>query len=81
MQKTYKIFQDGKTLFSITVTAPDEHSYTDLEWNSKTGLVTAKDENGKTVVLEATGDIVAKIPPKEFSTENISSVDYNIWFY
>ena len=76
MTKTYTIKQNNQTLFEITVKAPDEYSYSNLKWDSETGLVTATRGDGKKVVLECEGNSVGKIPPGPITTTNIKSVNY-----
>lgn len=77
MTKTYTIKQNNQTLFEITVKAPDDNEvYSNIKWDSETGLVTATKSDGKKVVLEYEGNGVGKIPPGPITTTNISSVDY-----
>lgn len=91
MAQTYKIFQkiglDGnnqpvyKELFNFTIDVSNPEDYSDYEWDSKTGLVTALDSNGNRVVLPTTGNTIGRIPPCEFKTEGLISIDYNYQYY
>ena len=55
MTETYTITQDGKTM-SVTVTIPDADIslYTDYQWDSSLGIVTAV-KGGKRVIVPHTG--------------------------
>lgn len=80
--KTYAIKQNGKTVLAITITEPEGVSYTEIQWDSKTGLVTAK-VNGKTArePIPYTGKGCGCIEPGPFEGENIYAIDYNYWYY
>ena len=67
---------------SITIDV-EEDLYTDYQWDSKTGLVTAalKTNPSKRVVIPHTGNSIAKIDPGPFTAENITSIQHNYWYY
>lgn len=65
MGRTYKVEQtiNGVTTtvfeFQITVENPDK--YTEYEWDSSTGLVTALDENLKRCIIPTSGTTFGKL--------------------
>lgn len=70
----------------ITVTPPTGKSYTDLIWNSKTGLVKAKlsgDDESKPIPF--TGNSLGEIPIGENSDlkslGNKVTLEYDFWYY
>ena len=86
--KTYSIVQDGQAALFVTITIPtvDIDKYSDYLWDSRLGIVTAiykKDENdeGKRIVVPSSGKVVGSIEPAPFLTTNISSIDYDYWYY
>ena len=80
--KTYYIFQNGKTVMQITISQPDGTKYTNIQWDSKTGLVTAN-VNGSEIrtPIPYTGVGCGKIEPGPFETRGIYYMDYNLWYY
>lgn len=81
MTKAYTIREtvSGKVVFSFTVNIPN-NQYTNLKWDSRTGLVTALYQ-GKRVPLETSGNTFGTLNPVAFTAENITSMDYNYWYY
>ena len=93
MTKTYMIKDaNNSVLFEFEVVIPDNNGvplYTDLQWDSRTGLVTGA-RNAKRVPLETKGNTVGTIDPSAFiptsgsgalTGTNIISMDYNYWYY
>lgn len=80
-KQTYKIKQNGVEIFSITVNFPEGATYTDIEWDSKTGLVTAKKNGGSRVPLEYTGNALGTIEPGPYETEKILQMEHYYWYY
>lgn len=82
-QRTYNIIQDGEVVLSITLSVEDGAAYYDIQWDSKTGLVTAKLQptDEKRVPIPFVGKSVGKINPAPFSTENIQEIKYNYVYY
>lgn len=81
--RNYTIKQNGKTVFSITIDI-DTDNYTDYQWDSKTGLVTAvdlNDANRKRVIIPYTGNGVGTLEPGPFEAIGITKMDYNFWYY
>ena len=68
---------------SITLSVEDETAYYDIQWDSKTGLVTAKLQptSQERVPIPFQGKSVGKINPGPFSTENIQEIKYNYVYY
>lgn len=81
LQKIYKIKQNGVEIFSITVKFPSGAAYTDIQWDSKTGLVTAKKDSLDRVPLEYTGNALGTIEPGLYVTEGIYEMDHHYWYY
>lgn len=80
--KNYKIIQDGEAILSVVVTFDSSKLYTDITWDSKTGLITAL-VDGERVVLPHTGNSCGTIAPGTFETEGLSPNDmnYHYWYY
>ena len=81
IEETYKIKQNGIEIFSITVKFPSNAIYTDVQWDSKTGLVTAIKNGAERVPLEYTGNALGTIDPGPYQTEKISQMDHYFWYY
>ena len=80
MNKTYTITQNNKTILSITIEKPDNVEYTDIQWDSKTGLVTAI-INGERVPIPYSGGSAGAISPENFQAENFTGISFNYWYY
>ena len=80
-EQTYKIKQNGEEIFSITVKFPSGATYTDIQWDSKTGLVTAKKNGTEIVPLEYTGNGLGTIKPGPYETEKILQMEHHYWYY
>lgn len=80
--KTFKIFQREQEVMSITITVPDNTTYDDIQWDSKTGLVTAK-VNGASnrTLIPFTGVSLGALEPEPYTTENITSMKHHYWYY
>jgi hypothetical protein len=81
--RTYKITQQDNTVLEFTITLDDSlaNRYSAFEWDSKTGLVTALDENTqKRVIIPVTGTTTGQIQPGPFSAEGLVKIDYNLWY-
>lgn len=78
---TYKITQNDTTIFEVTV----EHitGCTDYKWDSRTGLITAKDTDGKRVIVPYTGKAMGTVDPSKgpFKIENCIQARYHYWYY
>ena len=89
--RTYKIIQANEdnvneTILELTISLDDSlaSKYSNFEWDSKTGLVTALDnDTDKRVIIPYTseGKSIGTIKPAPFQTEGIVSLDYNLWYY
>ena len=82
ISKTYTITQ-GTVVHSITITLPDSEltSYTDFQWDSRTGIVSAV-KNEVRVPIPYAGNSICMLEPGEItSTENISELQYDFWYY
>lgn len=79
-KKTYIIRQNNKKVFEFTVVIPESGTYTDFQWDSKTGLVTAL-YNGSRIPVETIGITTGTLEPMEFDAQNVVSMDYNYWYY
>lgn len=81
----YKIYQDGSTpIMQIAITLPDTEisKYSDYQWDSKTGAVTAKNINtGKRVLIPYTGTSTGTLKPESFSGDGVRSFEYDYWYY
>lgn len=82
MTKTYNIIQNGAPILSITVEQPEEVEYSDIQWDSRTGLVTAE-INGKRQAIQYTGNSLGAIPPDPngFTAENVTGISFRYWYY
>ena len=80
MSKTYSIKQNEKTILSITIDPPTGTNYTNLQWDSKTGLVTAI-VDGKRKPIPYTGKSYGTINPGAFTAENLSNISFHYWYY
>ena len=82
ISKTY-IIKQGTVTHSITITLPEGEieSYTEFQWDSRTGIVSAI-KNGVRVPIPYTGDSLCKLEPGPItSTVNISELQYDFWYY
>ena len=80
--KTYKITQNGEVVMAITITLPPNTTYTNIEWDSRTGLVTANVNGEKTRrAIPYTGTSYGTLQPGPFEAENIYHMSYNYWYY
>lgn len=80
--KTYKITQNGEVVMSITITPPKGVTYTNIEWDSRTGLVTANvDGSEQRKPINYTGQSYGTLQPEPFEAENIYHMSYNYWYY
>lgn len=80
--KTYSIKQTGTTILTITITEPEGKTYSDIQWDSKTGLVTAIiDSDTERKPIPYIGKSYGTIQPGPFEAENIYSIKYNYQYY
>lgn len=81
-EKTYKVKQNGLTVLEITIKQPEDTVYTNIQWDSKTGLVTANvNGDSKRVPIHYTGTSYGVLQPGPFEAENVYKMDYNYWYY
>lgn len=87
LTKTYLVKQNGETVYSITITDPTASAnentistYSEIQWDSKTGMVTAK-VNGVRTPIPYVGKSYGTLQPAPFEVENIYAMDYNYWYY
>lgn len=80
MPKTYTIKQDDKTILSITIDPPAGVTYSDIQWDSKTGLVTALTDTGRKPI-PYTGTSYGTIEPKAFEASNFTNISFRYWYY
>ena len=84
ISKIYTIVCNGKTYeITISISSGDQGYYTDYQWDSKTGEVSAYDSRLlKRVLLSYTGTSTCEIGPGPItSTTNIRSLEYDYWYY
>ena len=80
-EKRYQILQNNIPVFDFIVRYPDDtKDYNYIRWDSKTGLVTAE-VDGVRIPLETIGITTGALEPDEFEALNITSMDYNYWYY
>jgi hypothetical protein len=82
MTKTYNIIQNNAPILSITVDQPADVEYSNMQWDSRTGLVTAE-INGKRQAIQYTGNSLGAIPPDPngFTAENVTGISFRYWYY
>lgn len=76
--------ESGNYTKTITLTINvDEDIYTDYQWDSKTGLVTAAYKNNpqRRVVIPHEGESIARIDPGPFEATGMVTIDHNYWYY
>lgn len=85
--KSYSIKRDidKKEIAQITIEQPDGVTYSDITWDSSTGLVTAKIKKGNGPVegpfpIPYKGKGIVQIPPEPFVLENFYDINYNFWY-
>lgn len=78
--RTYSISQEGKEVMSITITQPNGVTYTNIQWDSKTGIVSAE-INGERKPIPFSGISCGKLQPLSFSAEGISEIKFHYWYY
>lgn len=91
-KKTYSIKQTNnlgveKTILEITIEQSDDANgikYEDIQWDSKTGLVTAKViennvEKGRQAI-PFVGKSIGKIQPGPFTADEITDIQYSYWY-
>lgn len=87
LTKTYTFKQkdeDGKdeVVASIKITEPKGKVYTNIIWDSKTGLVTANENGSKNrIIIPHEGNALVKLKPAPFTAEGVYAIDYNFWYY
>lgn len=80
--KTYSISQNGQVVMSITITQPKGVKYTNIQWDSKTGVVTANVNNSnKRIPIPFIGEASGRISPGPFQTDGIYNINYHYWYY
>ena len=77
--KTYTITQNGEKALSITITVPDGQKYSNIQWDSQTGLVTAE-INGIRQLIPYDGLGCGKLEPAPFEAEGIIDMKYSYWY-
>jgi hypothetical protein len=87
LTKTYLVKQNEKTVYSITITDPTASedkttipTYSEIQWDSKTGMVTAK-VNGARTAIPYIGKSYGTLQPAPFEVENIYAIEYNYCYY
>jgi hypothetical protein len=65
----------------ITITEPPGVIYSNIVWDSRTGLVTAKVNGSDPEPIPYTGEALGKLKPGQFVANNITTMDYNYWYY
>ena len=79
---TFIIKQTNRPDLSIEIDVPSDTTYHDVQWDSKTGLVTAFVNNSLTrTVIPYRGNGCGKLEPAEFETEGFLDMKYNYWYY
>lgn len=80
MTKTYEINQNNQTILSITVEQPAGKNYSNMQWDSKTGLVTAVID-GKRKPIPYSGNSIGTIQPEDFTATNMTGISFRYWYY
>lgn len=78
--RTYTISQNGEEVMSITITQPDDVVYQNIQWDSKTGMVSAEID-GKRKPIPFTGKSCGKLMPAGFVAEGFRNIQFNYWYY
>ena len=86
MTKTYSIKIHGSEdpILKIEIEQPNDVEYTDIQWDSRTGLVTAKVNNSEArKAIQYTGNSLGAIPPDPngFTAENVTGISFRYWYY
>jgi hypothetical protein len=85
-QKTEQIFKIGEVIITVG-NKTNSPSYSNLIWDSKTGLVTANIDGGSArEVVMYSGDSCGTIPTEGVEREDISlpagaTLQYHYWYY
>ena len=80
MTQTFTIKQDGYVIASIEIDIYG--NYSDIEWNSDTGVVTAKIDGAPTAIPykgNARAQLLPGLPVK--LSEGITEIKYHYWYY
>lgn len=87
LTKTYLVKQNGETVYSVTITDPTASAdktttptYSEIQWDSKTGMVTAKVKGVRTPIPYI-GKSYGTLQPAPFEVENIYAIEYNYQYY
>jgi hypothetical protein len=82
ISKTYTVTQHGNVILEITISLPEAEAknYTNFQWDSSTGLVTAL-RGAKRVVVPSTGKSLGQIEPGPYEITNVTNVRHNFWYY
>ena len=81
--RTYKITHGGDNTLEFSISLDDSLAgrYSNFEWDSKSGLITALDNTTeKRVIIPHTGTTAGTIAPGPFTAEGLVSIDYNLWY-
>lgn len=75
-----------KVVKKITIKPPDGTNYTDMEWDSRTGLVTGRINGDEKRVIIPYEEVIPNsglgaLPPAAIKTEGIQSMEFNYRFY
>ena len=79
--KTYTITQNGIKVFEIIIEQPSDKTYTNIQWDSKTGLVTAEIDGESRTPIPFKGVSYGYLEPGPFEARNIYYIDYYYWYY
>lgn len=68
-------------VLEITIEQPDGVKYSNIQWDSKTGLVTANiNGSEKREAIPYTGRGLGKIAPGPFRTSGVAVMNYHYWY-
>lgn len=68
-------------VMKITITEPAGVVYSNIEWDSRTGIVTARVNGSERTPIPYTGVALGKLKPGPFVATNIVKMEYNYWYY
>ena len=82
MEKTYIIKQENNIVMQITITFQDTETYENIQWDSRTGLVSANiNGSSERKLIPFKGISYGSLQPGPFEAIGISDIQYNYWYY